>query len=100
MSEFERRVGSAILGRQKAANAEGALSRLLAARWGHLDDPEINAVLADGAEAYHRRVCSRVLADSAGEVFVNHYPECSRVLRAPRARQCFWCGHDWHDQVP
>jgi hypothetical protein len=23
-------------------------------------------------------------------------PACNRVLRTPEAKQCFWCGHDWH----
>jgi hypothetical protein len=96
MTEFERRVGHAIIGRQKAAGCGADSSHLLAIRWGHTDDPEINAALADGPERYRRRVCSRILAEAGDEVLVNRCPECNRVLRTPRARQCFWCGHDWH----
>jgi len=25
-------------------------------------------------------------------------PKCARVLRTPRARQCMWCLHDWHQK--
>lgn len=30
---------------------------------------------------------------------VNRCPACTRVVRAPEASQCLWCGHDWHKQV-
>jgi hypothetical protein len=96
MTDFERRVGRAIRGRQKASNAGADIFHLLAVRWGQTDDPEVNAALADGPEAFRRRVCSRVLAQAGGEVFVNRCPRCNGVARTPRARQCFWCGFDWH----
>jgi hypothetical protein len=96
MTDFERRVGLAIIGRQKAANAGGDVAHLLAVRWGHADDPEINAALVDGPEEFRRRVCSRVLSEAGDEIIVNRCPRCNRVVRTPRARQCFWCGFDWH----
>lgn len=52
--------------------------------------------MPDGPEAFRRRVCRRILADAAGEVFVNRCPRRGKVVRTPRARQCFWCGFDWH----
>lgn len=97
MTDFERRVGDAIIGREKAAHVGANVSDALMARWGRTDDPEINAALADGAEAFRRRVRERVLAEAAGAVFVNRCPRCERVVRTPLARQCLWCGHDWHD---
>jgi hypothetical protein len=96
MTDFERRVGLAIIGRQKAANAGADATQPLMARWGQTDDPEVNAALSDGPETFRRRVSSRVLAEAAGEVFVNRCPRCNRVVRTPKARQCFWCGFDWH----
>jgi hypothetical protein len=96
MTDFERRVGFAIIGRQKAAKAGADAAHLLAVRWGFTDDPEVNAALADGPEEFWRRVCSRVLAEAGDEVFVNRCPRCNRVVRTPQARQCFWCGFDWH----
>lgn len=96
MTDFERRVGRAIIARQKAAKAGRSVARLLAVRWGLTDDPEVNAALADGPEEFRRRVRSRVLAEAEGEVFVNRCPQCARVVRTPQARQCFWCGFDWH----
>ena len=96
MTKFERRVGWAIIGRQKVASIGADSSNPLMARWGHTDDPEVNAALAVGPEVYRRRVCSRVLTQAGAEVFVNRCPECTRVVRTPQSRQCFWCGHDWH----
>lgn len=96
MTDFEREVGNAIIGREKAARAGAKLAHPLAVGWGRTDDPEINAALADGAEVFRRRVCTRVLTEAAGELFVNRCPQCRRVVRTPQARQCFWCGLDWH----
>ena len=96
MTEFELRAGQAILGRLKATHAEAPPSHPLWTRWGAAGDPAIEAALADGPEAYRRRVRIRVLAESGGEVFVNRCPSCGRVVRTPNARQCLWCGHDWH----
>ena len=42
------------------------------------------------------RVCRRVLAERGAEVFVNRCPRCRWVVRTPQARQCLWCGFDWH----
>jgi hypothetical protein len=99
MTEFERRVGRAIISREKASASQSpqmqaAVSRL----WGAIDDPEVSAALADGPQSFRRRVCERLLSESGAEVFVNRCPTCARVVRSPQARQCFWCGFDWHSQ--
>jgi hypothetical protein len=99
MTDFERRVGSTILGRAKAASVDSspALARMLSERWGAAGDPEVENALAEGAEAFRRRVCRRLLGEHGSEVFINRCPSCGRVVRTPGARQCFWCGHDWHE---
>jgi hypothetical protein len=58
MTDFERRVGLAILGRAKAASSSPDMARLLRERWGQAGDPDIDAALADGPEVYRRRVFS------------------------------------------
>ena len=94
VTDFERRVGTAIIWRQKAV-ASG--SPQMARTFGKTDDPEIGFALSEGAEAFRRRVRGRLLVEHAGEVFVNRCPNCERVVRTPRAQQCLWCGHDWHE---
>ncbi len=97
MTDFERRVGSAIIGRMKAAaSSNPTVTRMLNERWGRAGDAEVDAALADGVESFRRRVCQRVLAECEGKVFVNRCPGCGQVVRTPQAQQCFWCGQDWH----
>jgi hypothetical protein len=91
MTYFEYRVGVALRLRLKGgAPAKHVLNK-------RYSGPEIDAALAEGPEAFRRRVCRRLLADRGGEVLINRCPGCGRVVRTPQARQCFWCGHDWHE---
>jgi hypothetical protein len=95
--DFERRVGLAIYWRQKIAYTKGNAARLLEERWTVTGDPEVKAALANGAKDFRRPVCSRLLTEAGDKAFVNRCPRCNRVLRTPKARQCFWCGVDWHN---
>ncbi len=98
MTEFQRRVGRAILGRAKATAAGSPeMAGLFHRRWGEVGVPEVETVLASGPEAFRHRVRDRLLSERRSEVFVNRCPCCARVVRTPHARQCFWCGFDWRD---
>lgn len=99
MTEFEHRVGWAHLAEGKAAIGHPETAAFILRRRGIAGDPEAEAALADGVEAFRRRVCGRVLADHAAEVIVNRCPSCGRIVRTPQARQRFWCGCDWHSQA-
>jgi hypothetical protein len=98
MTEFEQRVGWAYWAERKAAIGHQAMANLILRRRGITGDPEAQAALADGVEAFRRRVCQRVLAENGAEVYVNRCASCGRVARTPKARQCEWCGFDWHDK--
>lgn len=51
----------------------------------------------DGVRAFQARVAARIESEIAdGRMTINRCPNCNRVVRTPRARQCLWCGHDWH----
>ena len=52
---------------------------------------------SNGRDAFRRRVSERVLHDHNHEIVVQRCPECQRIVRTPRAKQCLWCGHDWHN---
>jgi hypothetical protein len=101
MTDLERRVAGAIITRAKAQGFEsrGAseAARMLSEKWGHAGDPQVEAALADGPEAFRRRVSQRVLSDPRARALINRCPRCQRIVRTPAARQCFWCGHDWHE---
>lgn len=97
MTPFEQRVGLAHLAEAKAAIGHTAFAEFILRRHGIAGDPEAAAALADGVEVFRRRVCRRVLAEHGAEMFINRCPGCGRVVRTPKARQCFWCGACWHD---
>jgi hypothetical protein len=100
MTDVERRAGKAIVFRAKAAAADEyspEMARTIRAEWGHADDPAINSALAAGDDAFRRQVYKRLLSDPATTAFINRCPRCSRVVRTPKARQCLWCGCDWHN---
>lgn len=72
-------------------------SRLKDTIWSRLvEKPEAVALLADSVEAFRLRAARHVLSAHGSEIFINRCPACRRVVRTPKARQCFWCGHDWH----
>jgi hypothetical protein len=96
-TEFERRVGHAILSRTKAARSQSPqMAALISRLGGAIDDPMFNAAITDDPEAFRRRVRERLLSECGPEIFVNRCPSCKRLVRTPQARQCFWCGFDWH----
>jgi hypothetical protein len=98
LSRFEQTVGRAAFAREKvAASGSPTLSLALGELWGRQGDPEVEAALSAGPESFRRAACRRVLAERGGEVIINRCPRCGRVVRTPAARQCLWCGHDWHD---
>jgi hypothetical protein len=67
--------------------------------WKHhriAEDAEVMVLISDGVEAFHRRAAQRVLRERGDQVFLNRCPQCDRLVRTPKAKQCLWCGHDWH----
>lgn len=94
LTDFELQAAAAIIGRLKAAESGDSE---MAVKHGRMNDPEINAALANGYDEFRRRTCLRVLAGSGGKLTVNRCPGCNRVARTPKAQQCVWCGLDWHE---
>ncbi len=40
---------------------------------------------------------SAILIEKYGDkVFWNLCPECNKLARTPKAKQCRFCGHNWH----
>ena len=63
------------------------------------DDPAVLDLLKDGFDAFELRVCERIMAECPEKVFLNNCPRCNRLARTPYARQCRYCGHDWHEII-
>jgi hypothetical protein len=65
--------------------------------FGTLDDPIVERQLRDGRDAFYRGVRDRLIRERSDDVFVNRCGRCNRIVASPLARQCLWCGHDWHE---
>jgi acyl carrier protein len=100
MSDLERRVGTEMVQREKAEASAGddaaklAQSKML---YGFGQYPEVNEALKHGHRAFRDSVRDRLLREDAERVVVNRCPQCERILCTPQARQCLWCGFDWHE---
>jgi hypothetical protein len=95
MTDFERRVWSLAIKREKALYPGCAADRL--ARWLQQETEEVIRASLAGSRAVQQQIRERILRDhEKGEVPINRCPVCERIVRTPMARQCLWCGHDWH----
>ena len=72
-------------------------TRALMLRVGWLsDDEEVLLLMRDGVGAFRERIAKRIYAEHGGEALLNNCPTCHRLARTSRAKQCRFCGHDWH----
>jgi predicted RNase H-like HicB family nuclease len=62
---------------------------------GVTEGPDVDRALSAGWEAFRETVIQRIVSEW-GESIINRCPRCSRIVKTPKARQCLWCGHDWH----
>jgi hypothetical protein len=60
------------------------------------DDPMILNYLSEGYIQFVLNVAARILKETPGKVFFNLCPQCGKLARTPQARQCRFCGEDWH----
>jgi hypothetical protein len=91
---LEERVAIAILAASKEAIGNPDFAKILRKKHKLDSDPEVVRELADGADAFRLRVAERIVREHG--IVVNRCPRCKRVVRTPKAAQCFWCGFDWH----
>ncbi|QHS57329.1 hypothetical protein GWR56_17940 [Mucilaginibacter sp. 14171R-50] len=59
-------------------------------------DPEVLALLNQGADQFMLNCAERILKEKPDEVFLNLCPRCGKLARTPQAKQCRFCGEDWH----
>ena len=75
---------------QHEAQKDKFLSRMLST------EPNVLSLAKDGYRQFQLTTAARILRDSADEVFFNRCPVCGELARTPTAKQCRYCGHDWH----
>ena len=99
MTTREQEVGQVIQARLLAqrpssSSRQLSLEELPATR---SDDPLINQDLSIGSDPYRQRAALKLLLAQPERVKISRCQRCKRILRAPDAQSCYWCGLDWHD---
>ncbi|MBX3449942.1 MAG: hypothetical protein KF777_10305 [Planctomycetaceae bacterium] len=96
-NETEQLASRTLLAEAKAANCDSEpMRRMLLGKWCHRGLEEVDQLLAEGEIAFRIAAAARVLATHPDEVFVNRCSKCQCIVATPRAKQCLWCGYDWH----
>ncbi len=95
MTDFERRTYYLAIKREKAKNSDSAADKLTT--WLARESEDVIQASEPGLAAVRRQIGERMLREQQAEVlFINRCPKCDRIVRTPLAKQCLWCGHDWH----
>lgn len=97
LTAFEWRVWNADTADWKAERSSEKMASTIRKRWGSQNDPEVAAALERGIAVFRREARNRILAEHPEEVTINRCSRCQRIVATPLARQCLWCGLDWHN---
>lgn len=95
MTDFERRTYNLAIMREKAKHGDSPACRL--PKWLARETEDVIQASEPGLDIVRRRIKERMLREQqAGKLFINRCPKCDRIVRTPLAKQCLWCGYDWH----
>jgi hypothetical protein len=60
------------------------------------DDQDSSDMLKMGEDQFYILIASKLKERYESEIFVNNCSKCGKLCRTPRAKQCRYCGYDWH----
>jgi hypothetical protein len=83
--------GAHVIAQKHAGKSRHPAHRLLS------DDPEVLELVQGGTSKFLLRTAERICAAHQDEIHVNRCPRCGEVAKTPKAKQCRFCKHDWHD---
>jgi len=63
------------------------------------EDQEILQLLLNGYDNFQIQTAKRISEQNPDKVFFNNCPKCGKLARTPFAKQCRFCGHNWHYQI-
>jgi hypothetical protein len=61
-------------------------------------DEELATVDISQFSNFDKDVAEYILKKYPQEIYFNNCPKCKGLARTPSAKQCRFCGHDWHNQ--
>ena len=80
----------------KAQNFGPFMAKRIREEWKANTNPEVEEALSQGSEKFRETVFQRLMSDHGEDIFINRCPNCNKIAKTPRAKQCQWCFHDWH----
>ena len=99
MTPLELEVRRGVLIYEKVALNEDARPPLkLKSRWEAEASADALAAMMDGPTLARRQICDRIIRDHAASLTFNRCSACGKIARTPKAKQCQWCFHNWHDK--
>ncbi len=63
------------------------------------EDQKVLQLLLNGYDNFQIQTAKRILEQNPDKVFFNNCPQCGKLARTPLAKQCRFCGHNWHYQI-
>jgi len=80
---------------QGSSEEQKAKRTILSIRKGWMtEDENILNLLKNGIDEFEKRVAIRI--DEQNEIDYNNCPNCGKLTRTPKAKQCRFCNYDWH----
>lgn len=83
------------LANQKVESSNEKLGKIIMSKWGTTSKDALE-LLEGGYDEFKKRVANRILLEQPNSIFINNCPNCGKLARTPKAKQCRFCGHDWH----
>jgi hypothetical protein len=56
-------------------------------------------LLEGGYEQFRLKTAERILEENSDKIYFNKCPKCGMLARTPQAKQCRFCGYNWHNYV-
>ncbi|MDB2539184.1 hypothetical protein N9X23_02325 [Flavobacteriales bacterium] len=61
-------------------------------------DREALELIKNGDTEFFINTAKRIIKESGEKIFLNNCPDCGKLARTPKARQCRHCGNKWFDK--
>jgi hypothetical protein len=95
ITDLEQRALNLAIAREKAKSNDWLRGRLPG--WLARESNEVVLASERGCRVIQEQIRNRIEQEHReGKQTVNRCPACGRIAHTPFARQCQWCGHDWH----
>jgi len=58
-------------------------------------DPIVLDLIKNGAEEFYKKTANRIVNDNGEIELFNNCPNCGKLARTPKAKQCRFCENKW-----